>query len=287
MILRDFEKMLGIVESGTEQPTISNCIAVKHTDIEPITYLLDGQDEKFEEYQSEQGGKWLSFMRNHIGGYMVSFISEGVVARFYGIYEIVGLNGNKFDLAKVPTPGKLEDRLVLKFPSGLATNLLYSSIRTPKYEVVEIRPEKKTTVFASYEDVYISFFELKRVIEDSYWKDMLSRFGGVYLILDTRTGKQYVGSASGKDGFLGRWREYAIFPSGGMESFGNIRLEKLLSGVEGNDTDLMGIDYACKFFRYSILEVLPLRKNYNQHIIEAESRWKRHLGSRKFGLNDN
>ncbi|MFD6442208.1 GIY-YIG nuclease family protein [Peribacillus sp. NPDC060186] len=38
---------------------------------------------------------------------------------------------------------------------------------------------------------------------------MLSSVGGVYLIVDTTDGMQYVGSASGKEGLLGRWKEYA------------------------------------------------------------------------------
>lgn len=38
---------------------------------------------------------------------------------------------------------------------------------------------------------------------------MLASVAAVYLVLDTSTGQQYVGSAYGAGGLLGRWRAYA------------------------------------------------------------------------------
>lgn len=40
------------------------------------------------------------------------------------------------------------------------------------------------------------------------WKVMLSNVYGIYLILDTTDGQQYVGTAYGTDGIWGRWRAY-------------------------------------------------------------------------------
>jgi len=37
---------------------------------------------------------------------------------------------------------------------------------------------------------------------------MLASVAGVYLILDTETGYQYIGAATGKDGIWGRWSKY-------------------------------------------------------------------------------
>ena len=47
------------------------------------------------------------------------------------------------------------------------------------------------------------------------WKMMLSNVYGVYLILDTITGQQYIGSAYGKDGLWGRWSNYIHTKHGG------------------------------------------------------------------------
>jgi len=44
---------------------------------------------------------------------------------------------------------------------------------------------------------------------------MLAAVAGVYLIVDRKTGKQYVGSASGEGGILSRWRSYADTGHGG------------------------------------------------------------------------
>ena len=52
---------------------------------------------------------------------------------------------------------------------------------------------------------------------------MLSSVGAVYLIVDTKEGKQYVGSASGKEGLLGRWKEYSFNGHGN-----NTKLKELI-----------------------------------------------------------
>lgn len=74
------------------------------------------------------------------------------------------------------------------------------------------------------------------------WVGHLSRVAGIYLILDEKTGEQYIGSASGKRGIWGRWSSYCSDPSGG-----NVMLRSSLDA----DRD------AFRRFRYSILEVMP------------------------------
>lgn len=55
----------------------------------------------------------------------------------------------------------------------------------------------------------ISYYDLKRKIDNSDdWCRALRSRKGVYLITDKNTGKQYVGSAYGKDGIFGRWVVY-------------------------------------------------------------------------------
>lgn len=58
--------------------------------------------------------------------------------------------------------------------------------------------------------------------------------------------------------------------------------------MHGNNTGLKGTDYAKKYFKYSILQVLPKPSSKNDTTInKAETRWKEHLGTRTHGLNAN
>jgi len=82
---------------------------------------------------------------------------------------------------------------------------------------------------------------------------------------------QYIGSASGSNGFWGRWANYAKNGYGG-----NIELKALLNKDPS---------YA-KNFRYSILQTLP--SNYTaKQVVAYESLYKEKLGSRVHGLNGN
>ena len=79
------------------------------------------------------------------------------------------------------------------------------------------------------------------------WANRLSSVAGIYLITDTKTGKHYVGSASGEvGGIWGRWSQYAKTKHGG-----NVQLKKLIE----QDPDY------CRNFQYSILEVFPIKRD--------------------------
>ena len=104
------------------------------------------------------------------------------------------------------------------------------------------------------------------------WKSALSNVKGVYLIVDTLTGKQYVGSAYGNECIWHRWANYAKDGHGG-----NIELKKLLKEN--------GEDYKYNF-KYSILEVCNMNLG-NEYILQRETHWKEILLTRIFGLNKN
>lgn len=63
--------------------------------------------------------------------------------------------------------------------------------------------------FVGFENLILSYDELKEVIEGdadyASWHDAMKAVNAVYLIVDTKTGKQYVGSTYNGDGLLGRW----------------------------------------------------------------------------------
>lgn len=136
--------------------------------------------------------------------------------------------------------------------------------------------DKRVTIndFNGFDNVNISYKTLKYIIDNNIttWKSALSNVKGIYLIVDTHTGKQYVGSAYGEDCIWQRWFQYAKNGHGG-----NIELKELL---QNNSADYKNN------FKYSILEVCNMNLG-NEYIIERETYWKEVLMTRKFGLNSN
>lgn len=309
MILKDFKNMLGIdginikvedcccAKSGSNVKQAQNAVAA-------LKYDSDHGEKLFECFNSVQNGHYEQRMRKY--KYVFIFMGEGELARFYALYEIKDKikfheakkrnlvpddyieriegrnwtpdsNGAYFVLNKIPTPGDLEGRLLVRFLSGQQNAPTF--IAAEKYEVTHVEPPKIATEFINYKSVHLTYKQLQKVVNDKKWQDMLSRFGGVYLIHDSHSGKNYVGAAYNKDGILGRWKKYAENPTGRTDDEGNVKLVELLRNNPG---------YADSYFHYSILEVLPLSSSdNNQDILDAETRWKVHLGTRTHGLNAN
>ncbi len=130
------------------------------------------------------------------------------------------------------------------------------------------------TDFLGFDSVNIDYKTLKYIISDNIlsWKSALSNVKGIYLIVDTFTGRQYVGSAYGDECIWHRWSSYAKDGHGG-----NVELRELLK--------INGADYKYNF-KYSILEVCNMNLG-NDYIISRESHWKEVLLTRRFGLNSN
>jgi hypothetical protein len=97
------------------------------------------------------------------------------------------------------------------------------------------------------------------------WQDRLREIKGIYLLVDKRTGEQYVGSAKGEDSLWGRFCDYARTGDGG-----NAEL-KHRPGAR---------------YQVSILQVVDGQLP-DHGIEEIESWWKRKLMTREHGLNRN
>lgn len=97
------------------------------------------------------------------------------------------------------------------------------------------------------------------------WRAVLKAARGVYLLTCPKTREQYVGSASGADGFYGRWMSYFHGGHGG-----NV-------GLKSRDPS----DY-----QVSILEVVGSAAAHAD-ILAMEALWKDKLQSREMGLNRN
>jgi GIY-YIG catalytic domain len=102
------------------------------------------------------------------------------------------------------------------------------------------------------------------------WRSALSSVSGVYLIVDAKTGKTYVGSAHGSGGIWQRWRAYVENNHGG-----NIKLKDLLSKE--------GAEYS-EHFHYSVLEIADALATREQ-VLARESHWQDVFMSRTFGYN--
>lgn len=176
----------------------------------------------------------------------------------------------EYDLEEIQNFNDLKERVIVKWSNAISWHQWIKN----EMEVIEIHPGLHYKHFTDYADFILSFSELKEIIVNEYgdWKRMLSAAKGIYLISDTKTGKLYVGSAYGEDGFWGRWNSYVATNGHG----GNVQLRELISKKEG---------YA-KNFHFSILMILPKTITADQ-AIEKERLFKNKLGTNSFGLNSN
>lgn len=97
------------------------------------------------------------------------------------------------------------------------------------------------------------------------WITALKSVGGIYLLTCPKTKEQYVGSASGAEGFWQRWVEYAHTGHGG---------DVALKSRDPSD------------YQVSVLEVAGSQTD-RLELLAMEARWKRKLQSREMGFNRN
>ncbi|MCD1162213.1 GIY-YIG nuclease family protein [Peribacillus frigoritolerans] len=249
--------------------------------------FASGHFELYQSYQERNEFKDCEYLVSTLG-------IDNSQALFIGVYEVksitpvtgfpedvdVPFRGKaklrskyRYELVKVPGFEDLEHRLVIKW-AGVAQGWCVK-IDTFANEVVQLLPKGFVRDFPGYLDINISFRELQGIVNDpnanEIWHKMLSSVGAVYLIVDTKEGKQYVGSASGKEGLLGRWKEYAINGHGN-----NTKLKELI------EADPQRIHT----FKYTILQTLPRTLTQNE-VLREEGKYKDKLGTRAYGLNLN
>ena len=225
--------------------------------------------------------------------YWAVFISgKGTEARFYKLYRVGAAvpkspevmpeaypcplafekPGDYYELEYVDVLKEFENRLIIEW--GEAIRAWHQKGTTEK-AVKAIQSIQKLE-FVGYENVVLSYEKLKEIIEndmDHYklWQTALSSVKAVYLILDTKNGQQYVGSAYGDGGLLERWKCYA-------DTFhGNNKLMKEL---------ICDHPDRYRYFQFSILQIFSMSVP-DDMIINAESLWKRKLGTKEYGMNAN
>ena len=128
--------------------------------------------------------------------------------------------------------------------------------------ITELHREFKEAKFPCFSKFIKRLSEIELL--PSEWIAILRNQRGIYLLTCPDTKEQYVGKASGTDGFWGRWQDYLADGHGG-----NIRLQSRVS------------DY-----QVSILETVG-NSTTNVELDALEALWKEKLQSREMGLNAN
>lgn len=242
---------------------------------------------KFDEWQAEQTNK--NFNRE----YVISLIYyDKNIWLFGGVYKVNnkvpepilnndGWSGWHYDLTLTDNQKDLIGRVFVNYKKEFRYSYPRLELQTkngmnPTDINVSFISDKRITIndFKGFDNVNIYYQTLKYIIDNniSTWKSALSNVKGVYLIIDTLTGKQYVGSAYGEDCIWHRWIEYAKNGHGENKELKNLLLNN-------------GTDYKNNL-KFSILEVCNLNLG-NEYIISRETYWKEVLMTRKFGMNSN
>ena len=128
--------------------------------------------------------------------------------------------------------------------------------------------------FPGFNWTRVPYAELKTIINQEVpsWKHALVNVKGIYLITDTKTGKQYVGKADGASGLWQRWSTYIWTGHGG-----NKELRELLGK---NPPEYL------EHFQFSILEIADSHTS-DEDIGKRENHWKEVLQTRQHGYNSN
>ncbi|MEP7339156.1 MAG: GIY-YIG nuclease family protein [Acidobacteriota bacterium] len=166
-----------------------------------------------------------------------------------------------YDLALQETLSELIGRLFIDWGPGALAWIQYAD-RHDK-PVTELRLTFQEPLFPGFLNFIQPLSKLESVPKN--WVTALKSSRGVYLLTCPKTKEQYVGSATGEDGFWGRWQAYVHTGHGG-----NV-------GLKSRDPS----DY-----QVSILEVAGTSATADD-ILSMEGRWQSKLQSQEMGLNRN
>jgi hypothetical protein len=230
----------------------------------------DGSFELYQDFQSDA-----VFGDAH---YLASFVPSPMgETLFVGLYRILSksmatnprmtcpINGNSvidhhwYTMERLDLLNAYVGRLVIDWgPAPIAW--VQRAERKPK-PIIEIRKHLTEPGYPGH----IHFISTIHALADVpySWQSNLSNARGVYLLVSKKTGEQYVGKASGSEGFWGRWMDYL------HDGHGNNEGMKLTA--DGN-------------YQVSILEVAASSAS-EKDILRLEALWMRKLMTPTYGLN--
>lgn len=230
----------------------------------------DSTDAEILHYTSQQSAKprvfpvvpprlWLIFIRE-----------GGDRARLWSVLENHGETSNDgqlrtFDLVPSDQLADLRNRLVIGWRSPRAWRI--NATTAAGYPVMEIA-DAEPVPFPGFDQLALDYAQLQAVMREhryGSWRTALASVMGVYLISDTRDGRQYVGKADGAESIRQRWNAYA-------------------TNGHGGNVELRNVDPTR--FRFSLLRVFD-PATPTREIDAAESHFKLALDTRRHGLNRN
>lgn len=241
-------------------------------DFEPVQLFKDRDEDLYKRHfgnysknkSFKEGQIAIGFIRIDPDQWLLFDIS--IITKDLDRYETIGYEYETLNKYK-----KYFGRLIIKYKNKSQNLIRKAESVINECEVFEIINDTfQDDKFPGYDNVNLSWSELKRVIDKKDWKTALENQKGIYLITDTKTGKRYVGSAYGSNMIWGRWKNYIDSGNGGNKDF------KKLS-----------FDYIKNNFRYSILESYKSTTD-EKVIINREHYWMRVLltKDKRFGYNN-
>ncbi|EPT9254034.1 GIY-YIG nuclease family protein [Vibrio alginolyticus] len=234
--------------------------------------VIKDRDEllKYQAHQSKNVFKDCDFIVSFFG-------QESSKSLFIGVFKVDSWSemddGFHYELTEVDVCEDFKDRVVVDW--GKATLSWHQWAHDNDKEILEVLPKGYLGVFPGLLNFILDFDELRLLHENldanREWYHHLSSINGIYLTLDEKAGKQYIGSAYGKEGLWQRWSEYAKTGHGSNKLLKELCIDDPL--------------YA-KNFKFTVLQSLPSNVS-SKDVINLESLYKQKLGTRLFGLNAN
>ena len=156
----------------------------------------------------------------------------------------------------------LYGRLIVKFKKGNTFSTYTFNLNTylNECEVFEILPKPYDGEdFQGFDKINVSYDVLMDILDGKSrksWKEAMSQMQGIYCLTDMSNGKLYIGSATGKNGFAQRWKDYLNNQTGGNKKLIELYIEK-------------GEEYFKKNFTFTVIEWYSLSYDENK-ILERE-----------------
>lgn len=270
-----------LLEAAGLQPSVVRLVRHRHAAKYQRTMYFDAihRHPRFDQYQSGQGNpRVVSLMGTaaalasfvvdpagrtmFIGLWRVRGTRPGHIPDPYMPRSVAGPHSSTIDLERMPELDTYSGRIVIDWGGGERAWVQYAHRRDK--EIVELRRRIEEPQFPGIGEFTCGLHEVDS-LPDS-WQELLRTARGVYLLVHRTTGAQYVGSATGAGGFLGRWCGYADGHGG------NLALRELGHAADNYDA--------------RILETAGSSATVDD-VYALESHWKNKLGSRAQGLNRN
>lgn len=263
-----------ILESAGIDPdkslVIRHAYVREHQDFGVWGIHADSSDDEILRYTGHQPTNPRIFPAVPPSTWVVFLREGGDRARLWAVLENRGEISNDgefrtFDLAVSQQMDDLRDRLVIGWRSPRTWRINAST--AARYRVLEIA-DAEPVPFPGFDSLVLDYSQLQAVTREhryASWRTALSSVAGVYLITDTRDGRQYVGKADGAESIRQRWSVYA-------------------ANGHGGNVELRSLDPAT--FRFSLLRVFDPATPTHE-IDAAENHFKLALDTRRHGLNRN